>query len=400
MKIKASTSEVELLKLCDSDLKPSEKSLVNLAESDWSNENKPKNYWKGIINQSKPLESSSTFFDIRGQNAINNQILDLPLDVAIFPQSPLLLKPSFLNNSLRRPILYVHKGLQSHHIGEALKHLRNGNSQRLGCNSFTPVISSHGISDIRLAPVVTRPRVNRDESDGSVVDADRAAPRMGNTNISNESQGLFLGSESVPSNELHDSIVSSPQHEIIDIGELKWAESELTEFHIWTEGAWRNAEEKSNGFEGVELGRGCALTQAPTTTNYDVGAAARADLRRAPFPSAMEVTSLGHGSSWSAIDPVQVCTFPPSTSLPFYTALSPSRFRDFPMWDLNNLPNQPSPGPIPFSNYIGDFFLDKYSFQWTVFLFFFLKNSVLISKSLLIFHLILCLQLSIWSLSI
>ncbi|KAG6646433.1 hypothetical protein CIPAW_07G008700 [Carya illinoinensis] len=42
---------------------------------------------------------------------------------------------------------------------------------------------------------------------------------------------------------------------------------------------------------------GEARTQAPTATNYDVGSATWTDLRRAPLPSAMEVTSLGHGSS-------------------------------------------------------------------------------------------------------
>ncbi|KAG7948338.1 hypothetical protein I3843_13G004900 [Carya illinoinensis] len=42
---------------------------------------------------------------------------------------------------------------------------------------------------------------------------------------------------------------------------------------------------------------GAARTQAPTSTNYDVGSATWADLRRAPLPSAMEVPSLGHGPS-------------------------------------------------------------------------------------------------------
>ncbi|KAG5046456.1 hypothetical protein JHK86_015862 [Glycine max] len=43
--------------------------------------------------------------------------------------------------------------------------------------------------------------------------------------------------------------------------------------------------------------RGAARTQAPTTTNYDVGSATWADLRKAPLQSAMEVTSLGHRPS-------------------------------------------------------------------------------------------------------
>ncbi|GER46565.1 leucine-rich receptor-like protein kinase family protein [Striga asiatica] len=42
---------------------------------------------------------------------------------------------------------------------------------------------------------------------------------------------------------------------------------------------------------------GAARTQAPTTTNYDVGSTTWADLRRAPLPSAMEVANLGHGPS-------------------------------------------------------------------------------------------------------
>ncbi|KAG5019927.1 hypothetical protein JHK87_015782 [Glycine soja] len=43
--------------------------------------------------------------------------------------------------------------------------------------------------------------------------------------------------------------------------------------------------------------QGAARTQAPTTTNYDVGSATWADLRKAPLQSAMEVTSLGHRPS-------------------------------------------------------------------------------------------------------
>ena len=42
---------------------------------------------------------------------------------------------------------------------------------------------------------------------------------------------------------------------------------------------------------------GAARTQAPSATNYDVGSTTWADLRQAPIQSAMDVTSLGHGSS-------------------------------------------------------------------------------------------------------
>ena len=52
--------------------------------------------------------------------------------------------------------------------------------------------------------------------------------------------------------------------------------------------------------------KGAARTQAPTVTNYDVGSITWTDLKQAPLRSAMEVTSLGHGPSWSPIDPVQV----------------------------------------------------------------------------------------------
>ncbi|KAF1883382.1 hypothetical protein Lal_00042289 [Lupinus albus] len=44
----------------------------------------------------------------------------------------------------------------------------------------------------------------------------------------------------------------------------------------------------------IEL-RGVARTQTPTTTNYDVGSTTWVDHGRAPFLSAMKVTSLGHG---------------------------------------------------------------------------------------------------------
>lgn len=51
---------------------------------------------------------------------------------------------------------------------------------------------------------------------------------------------------------------------------------------------------------------GAAQTQAPTSTNYDVGSTTWADLKQAPLPSAMKVANLGHGISWLPIDPVQV----------------------------------------------------------------------------------------------
>ncbi|KAG5044354.1 hypothetical protein JHK87_008269 [Glycine soja] len=50
---------------------------------------------------------------------------------------------------------------------------------------------------------------------------------------------------------------------------------------------------------------GAARTQAPTTTNYDVGSPTWGDLRWAPLQCAMEVTNLGHGHSRSSIDPIQ-----------------------------------------------------------------------------------------------
>ncbi|XLU44735.1 hypothetical protein S245_039549, partial [Arachis hypogaea] len=64
----------------------------------------------------------------------------------------------------------------------------------------------------------------------------------------------------------------------------------------------------------MRTGIGTARTQVPTTTNYDVGSTTWVDLRRAPFQSAMKVTSLGHGSSCSPIDPVQT-SHPPLHSM-------------------------------------------------------------------------------------
>jgi hypothetical protein len=64
---------------------------------------------------------------------------------------------------------------------------------------------------------------------------------------------------------------------------------------------------------------GAARTQAPTITNYDVDSTTWADLRRAPLLSAMEATSLGHGPSWSPIDPVQVSMFEWRSLLLFYS---------------------------------------------------------------------------------
>jgi len=46
----------------------------------------------------------------------------------------------------------------------------------------------------------------------------------------------------------------------------------------------------------LKLGE-AARTQAPTTTNYDVGSTTWVDLRLAPLQSAMKVTCLGHGPS-------------------------------------------------------------------------------------------------------
>ncbi|KAK8276059.1 hypothetical protein V6Z11_D10G175800 [Gossypium hirsutum] len=40
-----------------------------------------------------------------------------------------------------------------------------------------------------------------------------------------------------------------------------------------------------------------ARTQALTATNYDVGSPTWGDLRKAPLQSAMETTTLSHGSS-------------------------------------------------------------------------------------------------------
>jgi len=55
--------------------------------------------------------------------------------------------------------------------------------------------------------------------------------------------------------------------------------------------------------------RGAARTQAPTSTNYDVHSPTWGDVRLARCPSAMRTANLGHGLSWSPIDPVQVSNF-------------------------------------------------------------------------------------------
>ena len=73
----------------------------------------------------------------------------------------------------------------------------------------------------------------------------------------------------------------------------------------WVQGQETGPQNIWNG-----IGIGTARTQVPTTTNYDAGSPTWGDLRRAPLLSAMEVTSLGHGPSWSPIDPIQVSTFP------------------------------------------------------------------------------------------
>ena len=39
---------------------------------------------------------------------------------------------------------------------------------------------------------------------------------------------------------------------------------------------------------------------------YDIGSPTWGDLRKTPLQSAMEIIFLGHGPSWSTIDPVQV----------------------------------------------------------------------------------------------
>ncbi|KAK8274491.1 hypothetical protein V6Z11_D10G077000 [Gossypium hirsutum] len=46
----------------------------------------------------------------------------------------------------------------------------------------------------------------------------------------------------------------------------------------------------------LEIGRGCAHA-SPTATNYDIGSPSWGDLKAAPLPSAMVVTTLGHESS-------------------------------------------------------------------------------------------------------
>ncbi|TXG75214.1 hypothetical protein ES332_1Z006900v1 [Gossypium tomentosum] len=46
----------------------------------------------------------------------------------------------------------------------------------------------------------------------------------------------------------------------------------------------------------LEIGRGCAHASL-TATNYDIGSPSWGDLKAAPLPSAMVVTTLGHESS-------------------------------------------------------------------------------------------------------
>ena len=55
--------------------------------------------------------------------------------------------------------------------------------------------------------------------------------------------------------------------------------------------------------------RGAARTQAPTSTNYDVHSPTWGDVRLTRCRSAMRTANLGHGLSWSPIDPVQVSKF-------------------------------------------------------------------------------------------
>ncbi|TYI60076.1 hypothetical protein E1A91_D10G080700v1 [Gossypium mustelinum] len=49
----------------------------------------------------------------------------------------------------------------------------------------------------------------------------------------------------------------------------------------------------TNYFLQLEIGRGCAHA-SPTATNYDIGSPSWGDLKAAPLPSAMVVTTLGH----------------------------------------------------------------------------------------------------------
>ncbi|KAK7337862.1 hypothetical protein VNO77_18450 [Canavalia gladiata] len=51
---------------------------------------------------------------------------------------------------------------------------------------------------------------------------------------------------------------------------------------------------ETGGFKSLTDGQWAARTQAPTTTNYDVGSPTWGDLRLVPLLCAMEVTNLGH----------------------------------------------------------------------------------------------------------
>ena len=90
--------------------------------------------------------------------------------------------------------------------------------------------------------------------------------------------------------------------------------------------SWRkNTEPKLGKFE--LLLEGAARTQAPTATNYDVGCSTWEHLRQAPLLSAMEVTNLGHGPSWSPIDPIQVSMLLILIPFHFITTLPHSFFQ-------------------------------------------------------------------------
>jgi len=83
--------------------------------------------------------------------------------------------------------------------------------------------------------------------------------------------------------------------------------------------------------ENVELQwRSCANANS-TTTNYDVGSTILVDLKAIYLKSAMKVTTLGHGLSWSTIQPIQVsmldlCTHFFFISLDFHYFIYPKQY--------------------------------------------------------------------------
>jgi len=68
---------------------------------------------------------------------------------------------------------------------------------------------------------------------------------------------------------------------------------------------------------------GAARTQAPKATNNDAGSPTWGDLWLSA-PQVQEATSLGHGSSWSPVNPVQVSNLQSSTIFFIYTMLHTS----------------------------------------------------------------------------